>query len=312
MATATAGKSSSDNAVRLAIALGVVIIVATAWLVVIARRATTTGHNRLEIVAGENFWGNIAAQIGGAKVNVTSIITDPNADPHLYESDARDASAVATAGIVIENGLGYDDFMAKLLAAAPNPKRTVLSAQNILHVTGSDPNPHLWYDTSRVPTVAAAIEEALAAKDPADAAYFRANLNRFDQSLTPILSVIRQIKTRYPGAPVAYTERVPGYLLAAAGLSVKTPPGFAAAIEDGTDPSPADTLTFDSLITAHRIKVLLYNAQTTSAATQSILNLARANGIPVVPVTETLPKDDPTYQDWQLGQAQALLSALRN
>ncbi len=299
-----------DRAVWLVGLLLALIILSVLALLIIAHRSSQATSRQVHVVAAENFWGNIAAQIGGSKVMVTSIITNPNADPHLYESDAHDAASVATANVVVENGLGYDDFMSKLLAASPNSRRTVVSAQQVLGVTGADPNPHLWYDTPRVPTVAAAIEQALAAKDPADADYFRANLTTFDQSLTPILNIIAEIKTRYPNTPVAYTERVPGYLLNAAGLSVKTPPGFASAVEDGTDPSPSDTLAFDSLITSHSIKVLLYNAQTISSVTQQISDLATSNHIPVVPVTETMPAGVPTYQAWQLDQAKALLTAL--
>lgn len=312
MAATTIKNLPPDLAARLVIVLACAVVLAAAWLYIIARQTATTSRAALKVVAAENFWGNIAAQIGGTKTDVTSIITDPNADPHLYESDARAADTVSTADVVIENGLGYDDFMNKLLSTAAASNRHVLSAAAILHVTGANPNPHLWYDTPRVLDMADAIKQALVEKDPGDTAYFNQNLHKFDQSLTPILTTINQIKQRYPGAPVAYTERVPGYLLENAGLTIKTPPGFANAIEDGTDPSPADTLAFDSLITSHSIKVILYNAQATSSVTQHIRDLAAQNGIPVVGVTETLPKNEPTYQSWQLDQAKALLTALGN
>jgi zinc/manganese transport system substrate-binding protein len=264
----------------------------------------------VKVVAAENFWGNIASQIGGAHASVTSIITDPSADPHQYESDARNAASVAGARIVIENGVGYDDFVAKLLAGTSNKNRVVLSAEQILGATADDANPHLWYDVPRVPEVASAIERALASADPADAATFTENLKRFTASLAPLEQVIEQIKSTYPKAPVAYTERVPGYLLQAAGLTIATPPGFAQAIEDGNEPSAGDTQAMNDLVTNHRIRVLLYNAQATSAVTAHVQDLARKAGIPVVPVTETMPTNDPTYQTWQLGQLQALLTAL--
>ncbi len=274
--------------------------------------AAKTSGKTVTIVAGENFWGNVASQIGGNKVTVTSIISDPTADPHLYESDARDSLAITKANIVITNGLGYDDFMAKLVAAAPNSSRTSLEVANVLGVAGDNPNPHLWYDTPRIPAVAAAIEQALAAKDPADTAYFARNLATFDASLQPVLAAISQIKTKYPHAPVAYTERVPGYLLANAGLDIKTPAGFAQAIEDGNDPAPADTNIMANLMANHGMRVLLYNSQATSAATQHIRQLAVGAGIPVVGVTETLPANEPTFQAWQLAQVQAILKALGN
>jgi len=264
----------------------------------------------VKIVAAENFWGNITSQIGGTRVLVTSIITDPTADPHQYESDARDAAAVAGARVVIENGVGYDDFIAKLLSSTSNHDRVVLTVQTVLHATGNDTNPHLWYDIPRIPSVASAIEGALATADPTDAALFAANLKSFDASLAPLDRIVAQIKTRYPGAPVAYTERVPGYLLAAAGLTIATPPGFAQAIEDGNEPSAGDTQAMNDLVSTHRIRVLLYNAQATSPVTKHVQDLARRAGIPVVPVTETQPPTEPSYQSWQEHQLEALLHAL--
>jgi len=177
----------------------------------------------VNVVAGENFWGNIAAQIGGRHVRVTSILSSPAADPRLYDSDVADAIAVAEAGLVIENGAGYHSFLAQLLRATTHPGRVVISVQDVLGATGPDVNPHFWYDIPRVPRVAAAIRAALARADPRDAASFAANLAAFDRSLGPVQAVLRAIRRCCPGAPVAYTERVPGYLLQAAGLRVLTP-----------------------------------------------------------------------------------------
>jgi len=264
----------------------------------------------VKVVAGENFWGNIAAQIGGPHVQVTSILSSPAADPHLYESDVASALAVAQARLVIANGAGYDDFMSQLLRATVNAGRVALSVQAVLGAYGPDVNPHFWYDIPRVQQVAAAIEAALARLDPTDATVFAGNLAAFDASLRPVEAVIASIRRRYPGAPVAYTERVPGYLLQAAGLTVVTPPGFAAAIENGNDPSPGDTAQMFQLITERKAKVLLYNAQATSPVTQQVRALARQSGIPVVPVTETMPPSFGSYQAWQLAQATALLDAL--
>ena len=264
----------------------------------------------VRVVAGENFWGSIVAQIGGRHVQVTSILTSPTADPHLYESDVASAMAVAEAGLVIENGAGYDDFLAQLLGATRHPGRVVISVQDVLGATGPDVNPHFWYDIPQVPRVARAIEAALARLEPRDAGAFAAGLAAFDASLRPVDTVIAEIRRRYPGAPVAYTERVPGYLLAAAGLQVLTPPGFASAIEDGTDPSPDDTVAMDGLCTGRRIKALLYNAQVVSPVTQHVADLAGQAHVPVVGVTETMPPSAGSYQAWQLSQAEALLRAL--
>ena len=271
---------------------------------------TATGRGTLRVVAAENFWGNIAAQIGGSHVRVTSIITDPSADPHLYESDPRDAAAISSADLVVKNGLGYDDFIDHLLGATSNHHRKVLSAATTLGRTGDGTNPHLWYDIPRVHVVATAIADQLANLDPNDATEFRANLTRFNRSLQPILTTLDTIRRKHPHAPVAYTERVPEYLLDDAGLDVRTPSGFASAIEDGTDPSPADRTAMTALLTGHRVQVLLYNSQATSPVTKHVQDVARQAGIPIIPVTETLPRNEPDYQSWQLDQATALLRAL--
>jgi zinc/manganese transport system substrate-binding protein len=269
-----------------------------------------TSSHVVYVVAAENFWGNITSQLGGHDVSVTSLITNPNADPHLFETDAADAAKLAQARVVIENGAGYDGWMSSLLGA-DSGDATVVNAANVLHITGSDPNPHLWYDIPKVPRVAAAISAALTKADPGGSALFRRNLTRFDASLAPLTGALATIRSQFAGAPVAYTERVPGYALAVAHLSVKTPPGFARAIEDGVDPGPADTLGMQRLFTQHRVDVLLYNVQTVSPVTTQIRALAQKNGIAVVGVSETLPASARTYQQWQLSQLTALLHALR-
>jgi zinc/manganese transport system substrate-binding protein len=273
--------------------------------------ATTGTSGAVPVVAAENFWGNITSQIGGHDVRVTSLITNPNADPHLFETNAVDAATLAEAKVVIENGAGYDTWMGSLLGA-DSGHPTVVNAASVLHVTGSDTNPHLWYDIPRVPTVAAAIAAALTKAAPQDAPAFKANLARFDASLAPIDATLATIKARFHNVSVAYTERVPGYALAVADLDVKTPPGFARAIEAGTDPGPADTLAMQQLITNHDINVLLYNVQTVTPVTTQIRALARSHGIPVVGVSETLPAGVATYQQWQQSQLTDLLHALES
>jgi zinc/manganese transport system substrate-binding protein len=262
----------------------------------------------VRVVAAENFWGDVVHQIGGAHVSVTSLITDPSADPHQYESDARNAADVADARIVVVNGLGYDDFVSKLLGVTHHSGRVVLTVADVLHVGGDDANPHLWYDIPRVSQVAGAIEAELTAADPADRTAFETNRAAFDTSLAPLLRTIAQIKAKYQGAPVAYTERVPQYLLDAAGLSVETPPGFARSIEDGNEPSPGDAQAMYDLVTQHRIRALLYNAQATSPVTQHVEDLAHRAGIPVVAVTETQPENAPSFQEWR--QMTEILGAL--
>jgi zinc/manganese transport system substrate-binding protein len=265
---------------------------------------------RLDVVAGENFWGNLAAQIGGSHVAVTSLISSPDADPHLFEPGTRDGYKVALASVVIVNGANYDPFMDRLLAAAPSSHRVVVRVSDVLHVTGSDPNPHLWYDTPALPIVVHAIANAFAKADPAHAAAYQAGATSTIAALQPLERAVRALAKADVGAPVAYTERVPGLLLAAAGLRVLTPPGFARSIEDGTDPSASDVAAMRALITGKKIDALLYNEQATSPVTAQLQTLAQSNGVPVVAVTETMPTNA-TFESWQLGQVDALMAALR-
>jgi zinc/manganese transport system substrate-binding protein len=264
----------------------------------------------VKVVASTNVWGDVAKQIGAEHVNVTSILVDPNADPHQFEADATTTAAVSKSQLVVENGLGYDDFMDKLLLASPNANRDVVNAAEVMKISGDDANPHIWYDIAKLPDVAMAISTELAKLDPADAAAFTANAKSFKDSLAPINVGIANIKATYPGAPVGYTERVPGYLVDAAGLKLATPASFAQSIEDGNDPSVADNAAMDAALTGSAIRVLLYNGQVTSPATDAVKQLAQRNRVPVVAVTETLPPTDQSFQSWQLRQVSALLDAL--
>lgn len=293
----------------LVYSIGSFVLLGVIIFVVVQKTPPAHPTGKVRVIAAENFYGNIAQQIGGDTVEVNSILSDPTADPHLYESDAHDALLVSQADVVIKNGLGYDDFMDKLLSNTTNQTRTVITVKDVLHVQGSNPNPHLWYDIAAMPRVATAIERALAAKDSAHATNYERNLATFTNSLQPILSQIASIKQTYAGQPVAYTERVAGYLLQAAELTVVSPQTFTAAIENGNEPSPSDVLAFENLITNHKIRLLIYNLQATSPTTQHLQDLAQQAGIPTVGVSETLPAGQ-TYQTWQASQIAAMVKAL--
>jgi zinc/manganese transport system substrate-binding protein len=269
----------------------------------------SSSSGRVDVVAAENVYGNIVAQIGGAHVSVTSILHDPNADPHLYTASTRNALAVSRAAVVIQNGVGYDSFIQKLEAAAPSSHRIVVTMAGVLGVHGADANPHLWYDVPRLDRIAGAIAAALERADPGHRRTYRRGLLRFERNLRPLVSEVASIRAAHAGDPVAYTEPVPGYLLAAAGLDNLTPVAFARAIEDGSDPSPEAVAQMMGLMTGHRVRVLLYNSQAASAVTARIEAAARSAGIPVIGVTETLPPGE-TFQHWQLRQALALQRAL--
>jgi len=265
---------------------------------------------RLDVVAAENVYGNIAAQIGGPHVSVTSILTNPDADPHLFEPGTSSGLAVAGAKVVIQNGLGYDAFMAKLENAAPSKHRIVVTTADVLGIQGKDANPHLWYDVPKLGRIARAIASALERADPRHAAAYRSGLSHFDRSLGPLRREVATIRTRFHGAPVAYTEPVPGYLLLAAELRNLAPDSFTRPIEDGSEPSPSAVAAMNALVAHHRIRVLLYNSQAVSPITARLRAAAVAAGIAIVPVTETLPLGL-TFQEWQLEQARALATALR-
>jgi zinc/manganese transport system substrate-binding protein len=269
----------------------------------------STKSSTLPVVASTNVYGDIARQIGGSHVTITSVLTDPNADPHLFEPGTANGLAVAHARVVIENGLGYDAFMSRLESSAPSSHRTVVTISDVLGVSGPDVNPHLWYDVPALPKIAAAIEQALAGADAAHAADYRNGLRAFLTSLTPLQSTVAQIRATHAGAPVAYTEPVPGYLVEAAGLRNLSLSSFTLPIEQGSEPSAQAVSAMTALTTKHRIKVLFYNNQAVSPITKRVRAAAKAAGVPVVGVAETVPAGL-TFQTWQLKQARELLRAL--
>ncbi len=289
--------------------LAVLVVVAGA---VLAERGSSSSsrNGRVDVVAAENFYGDIVSQIGGSRVAVTSILSDPNADPHLFEPGTRNGLAVSRAALVVQNGVGYDSFMQKLEDAAPSSHRIVITIADVLGVTGADHNPHLWYDVPRLDRIASAIAAGLGRADPAHRGDYRAGLVRFERRLAPLRREVAAIRARFGGTPVAYTEPVPGYLLEAAGLRNLTPPAFSRAIEDGSEPSPQAVAQMTALFTRHRVRVLLYNDQTVSPITNRIRAAAERAGIQVIGVSETMPPGE-SFQAWQLGQARALERALR-
>lgn len=269
-----------------------------------------TSNGRIRVVAAENVWGDIAAQLGGEFISVHSLLSDPRQDPHTVESSPHDAALVAAARLVVVNGAGYDDFADRLLSVGGSGTRSVLTVADAVGATGSDVNPHLWYSPSYVQQAARAIAAELRAVDPAHAASYNRNLAKFLAAYQPYPQLLAEIKTRYAGAPISYTERVPGYLVAAAGLRLATPASFAQSVEDGNDPSPAENAAMDAALTDGKIRLLFYNNQVTSPTTSRVRSLAVQQHIPVVGVSETIPTEQPSFQAWQIAQARAALAAL--
>jgi zinc/manganese transport system substrate-binding protein len=290
---------------RIILVCGAVLLLATG-----CGSASAGSGSALDVVAAENAYGDIARQIGGAHVAVTSILSDPSADPHLYAPGTRSGLAVANARLVIQNGAGYDAFMTKLEDASPSSHRRVVTIADVLGVHGKDANPHLWYDVPKLPAVASAIATGLERADPAHAAAYRTGLRRFESQLSPLQREIARIRTSFAGTPIAYTEPVPGYLVAAAELRNVAPAAFTRAIENGTEPTPQALAAMLVLASQKKIAVLLYNSQAVSPVTQRVRDAAANAGIPVLGVTETLPSNV-SFQQWQLAQAKQLDAALR-
>ncbi len=270
---------------------------------------STTSSKVVNVVAAENFYGNVTMQLGGSHVNVTSILSDPNVDPHEYTSNVQTAEKVSKADLVIENGLGYDDWMDKLLSGSPNPNRILLTGGKLADHPLPD-NPHVWYGINNMPAIAQGITNALKKLDSADASTFDSNLATFKQSLTPLQQKIDTINAKYKETPVALTETIYLYQTMPEGLNVLTPFEFMKANAEGTDP-PADTVTsINNSINKKNAKILIYNLQTVTPITTNVENEAKKLNIPVVPVTETMPPSK-TYQTWMGDQLVALAAALQ-
>lgn len=265
----------------------------------------------IHAVGVENQYANVISQIGGKYVQVSAIESNPNTDPHTFEASPAVAREIAAAQLVVRNGVGYDSWAKKILAADPNPKRQVIVVQDVLHLPNSTRNPHLWYKPETMPAVVKAVAASLSALDPVHKAYFDANVQKFYASLKPWYAAIASFKAQYPHTPVAVTEPVADYMLQAAGCDLKTPWSLQADIMNGTDPAPQDVSIQNQLFKTHQVKVFLYNQQVTDSLTASFLHNAKAAHIPVVGVYETMPTGY-TYQSWMLAEVKALRAALEH
>ncbi|HEX7659152.1 MAG TPA: zinc ABC transporter substrate-binding protein [Pseudonocardiaceae bacterium] len=264
----------------------------------------------IQVVAAENFWGSIATQLGGSQVKVTSIIDSPDADPHDYEPTAADGRAIAAADVVLINGVGYDTWATKLVAANPAPNRAVLTVGEVVGV-GEGGNPHRWYNPADVTKVADQLTAEFKKADPADAAAFDAQRTAFETTdLAAYKAVITEIKTKYADTPVGASESIFAMLAPALGLDLVTPPAFLKAISEGTDPSAADKATIDAQISGQKIKVYVYNSQNATPDVQTQIAAAKAAGIPVTTITETMVPATATWQQWQTTQLEELRDAL--
>ncbi|QNE36235.1 metal ABC transporter solute-binding protein, Zn/Mn family [Leifsonia shinshuensis] len=272
---------------------------------------SSADDGKVRVVASTNVYGDIASTIAGSAVEVTSLMSDPAQDPHSFEASAQSQLAVSKADILIENGGGYDDFMDTLRTGSKNTKATVLNVVDISgkKAAGGDLNEHVWYDFPTVQKFTTALTDALSKADPAQKATFAKNAAAFSGKLAALQNREAELKSKYAGEGVAITEPVPLYLLEASGLVNKTPAKFSAAIEEGTDVSPLVLQQTLALFSGHQVKLLAYNEQTSGPETARVQAAAAAAGIPVVPVTETLPKGK-DYVGWMNANIDAVGAAL--
>jgi zinc/manganese transport system substrate-binding protein len=296
-----------------ALALPLVTVVALAGCASTPSQTTSTsGSSTISVVASTNVYGDIAKSIGGSAVKVTSIMSDPAQDPHSFEASAQNQLELANAKVVIENGGGYDPFVGTMLASAKNTSATVLDAVKLSGLkpdASGDLNEHVWYNFPVMKTVADKLVATLSSIDPTKATTFQANATAFEAKLTTLEAQEASLKAKFAGQGVSITEPVPVYMLDAIGLVDKTPFAFSKAIEDGTDVSPTVLQQTLALYSSHSVKLLAYNEQTSGPQTDAVLTAAKTAGIPVVPVTETLPSGK-DYISWMTSNLNAIAHAL--
>jgi zinc/manganese transport system substrate-binding protein len=282
------------------------MLVLLAALLLISGTAARAEEPTPSLVAAESVYGDVAAQIVGDHASVSSIMSNPDQDPHLFEVSPSVARALSSATIVIYNGLDYDPWMAKLLAASPAPRRKIIIVADLLHRRAG--NPHLWYDPAAIPLVAKAIAAALIATDPAHAAEYDQRLQVYTASLQKLTDLIAEIKKRDAGLPVTATEPVFGLMAAALGLKMRNE-RFQLAVMNNTEPRASDTAAFEDDLRDRRVRALISNSQATDTAAQRLLAIAKQAGIPVVPVTETEPART-SYVAWMTAELTSLDQAL--
>jgi zinc/manganese transport system substrate-binding protein len=294
---------------RSVLALIVVPMAAAAMATTTSSAAGASG-GIIRAIGAENEYANVLSQIGGSYVSVTSILNNPNTDPHTFEASPRVAQEVSQAELIVQNGVGYDGFMNNIESASPNSRRKVIVAQNVLGLPDDTPNPHLWYSPKTMPAVARTMATDLSDLEPEHRSYFAGRLRAFDASLKPWLAAIREFKAQYAGTPVAVTEPVADYLLTAMGMKILTPFAFQADIMNGVDPSPEGITQEEDFFTKHLVKVFCYNQQVVDSLTISIRHIAQGVHVPVVGVYETMPTPGYDYQTWMAAEVAAIRAAV--
>jgi zinc/manganese transport system substrate-binding protein len=292
--------------------LGIVVFVLIAAAItygLLDHSTSAAPSQKLQIVAGENFWGSLVSQLGGNRVHVSSIVSDPNADPHEYESTTATARAFSSANYVILNGAGYDSWGNKLLSSSNNPNRKVLTVATLLGKKNGD-NPHFWYNPSYVNSVVNQMDKDLIALDPNGKSYYLRNLSVLHSSLSVYQNRIKTIKQQFGGTKVAATEDIFQYLASSAGLDLVSPASFTQAVAEGNDPPAASVAEFQQQLESAQVKLLVFNEQTVTPLTDSMKALAAENNIPIVGVTETIQPPGTSFQVWMNAELLNLQNAL--
>ncbi len=297
---------------RVHVSIATLAVCACVLLAACAGSTANADNGRvLQVLAASNVWGSIAAQLGGTRARVQSVVSDPNADPHEYASNTDDARAFALADVVVLNGAGYDDWAQRLLQANPRRGRRVVTVADVLGRKAGD-NPHFWYDPAAIPRVADRITAGYKGADPSGGGYFDERRSAFTAALKPYTDRLAEINRKFTGIKVGATENIFVYTAGALGLNLISPPEFMNAVAEGNDPPAEAVATFLDQVNQGQIKVLVYNVQTATAVTTNLKRQAAAHDIPVVGVSETLEPESAKFQEWQLAQLISLENALNS
>jgi zinc/manganese transport system substrate-binding protein len=284
--------------------------VLTIFLALLARPgAAHSAPEAITVVAAENFYGDVAQQIAGPAAAVSSILSNPDQDPHLFEASPSVARLLSNATIVVYNGADYDPWMAKLLAATRSPNRRAIVVANLVHRRAGD-NPHLWYDPPTMPAYATTLAAVLTESDPRNGQTYDQRLRAFLASLEPLEAKVTAIRAKFGGTPVTATESVFGYMANALGLKMRNE-RFQLAIMNDTEPRMSDVVAFENDLRKRTVRLLIYNSQATAPVAQRLVQIANQSRVPVVGVTETEPSDK-RYQDWIMGELDSVAQALSN
>jgi zinc/manganese transport system substrate-binding protein len=306
----------STMKIVLAVVVAALAIGAVGFEVLTSAAPSKPSSNVIQVVAAENFWGSLVSQLGGTHVSVTSIVTDPNADPHEYEANSSDAIAISNAQLVIVNGVGYDDWALQLISAANNPDQTVLNVGTLngVNVNGGivTGNPHMWYNPVYVNRTVAAMYSDLVSIQPGATSYFQQQYAALNISLGQLYGEAWQIKEHFAGTEVASTESIFVYLANYTGLDLVSPPAFMEAVAEGNDPPAQSVVQFEDQLESGNVSVLVYNEQTVTPLTTEMKSIAAANNVTVVGVTETIQPPNVSFEVWMDAEYLQLYNALNS